>query len=80
MRRVVLSLASAALLMLAAASSALAAGPQPLPEAACNAGTETAHGAIPYGSGYGHEEVAHLHTFGGETACYHRNVTYPPAS
>jgi hypothetical protein len=78
MPRLVLAVASSVLLMVAAASSALAVGPQPLPEAACNAGTETAHGAIPEVSGPAHEEVAHLHTFDGVTACYHRNVTYPP--
>lgn len=78
MRRFVLALGSSMLLAVGAASSALATGPQPLPSAACNAGTQTAHGSIPeWVAGHAHEEVPHLHTFNGVTACYHRNVTYP---
>jgi hypothetical protein len=55
-------------------SMAYAAGPQPLPEAACNRGT-----AIPW-TGYLDNTIPHWVDWNGdgEPACYHLNPTYPP--
>jgi hypothetical protein len=51
----------AAALCAAALSIPLAApaGAHPLPEAACNEGTETAHGSIPTGDNPAHERIPH---------------------
>lgn len=63
--------------LLSLASVAQAVGPQPLPAAACNQGTQHAHTVS-----NGAEHIAHYHDFDGDgtTACYHRNPTYPPAN
>ena len=58
------------------AAGAGAAGPQRLPDAACNQGTETAHAQ---GAG-GAESIPHQHDFDLDLifACYHANPTAPP--
>lgn len=78
MKRLLLVIAAALAMLLLSVGSTLAVGPQPLPAAACNDGSLSA----PAGGGVSQEEVAHLHDFDGDGiwACYHRNVTYPPAS
>lgn len=65
-------------LVVVAPSASAQGGPQPLPDAACNAGTANAHGHIPAGV---HEQVAHLHDFDNDTifGCYHGNpVNFEP--
>lgn len=71
--RTLLTTAAAALLTLALAAPALGHGPQPLPGAACNAGTGNAHGAIldHRGDSPAHEHIPHDHGFG----CVHLNPT-----
>ena len=51
------------------------AGPQPLPAAACNQGTQHARTLVE-----NPEHIAHYHDFDhdGVLACYHFNLTYPP--
>jgi hypothetical protein len=82
MKRVVLATALALAVSLLSIASVLGVGPQPMPDAACAApGNAIAHAAISAPRGPAHEEVPHLHDFDldGVWACYHRNVTYPPA-
>ena len=55
-------------------------GPQPLPSAACNEGTGTAHTAIPHAESPAHDRIAHEHTFDGATGCFHFNPSAEPAS
>jgi hypothetical protein len=70
LRRTVLAGFAAALLSLVLALPALAHGPQSLPEAACNAGTGTAHGSLGP-SAMGHDRIPHDHGFG----CVHLKPT-----
>jgi hypothetical protein len=72
---IAIALAYAVFMLVPAGAGAV--GPQPLPDAACNEGTDHARDV-----GSGAEHVAHLHDFDadGVTACYHRNPTYPPAT
>jgi hypothetical protein len=76
MKRVVLVVALALTMLLLSVGSTLAVGPQPLPLAACNTGTATAHDVDAGGA----HHIADLHDFDsdGTWACYHRNPTYPP--
>jgi hypothetical protein len=71
-RRTLLASALGLALALATAAPSVAHGPQPLPEAACNQGTENAHEnvAAPNNAG-AHEAIAHDHGQG----CVHRNPT-----
>ena len=61
---------AAALLALSLAAPVMAHGPQPLPLAACNDGTTTAHGSLG-SSAQGHDRMPHSHD-GGMT-CVHLN-------
>jgi hypothetical protein len=58
---------------------AAAAGPQSLPDAACNQGTVNARAQAPSDAAH---HIPGLHDFDsdGVFACYHRNPTYPPPS
>ena len=50
----------------------LAHGPQTLPDAACNAGTMTAHGSLGANAA-GHDRIPHSHDAG--ASCVHLNPT-----
>lgn len=58
------------LLALSLAVPVLAHGPQPLPLAACNEGTMTAHGSLGP-SAQGHDRIPHSHD--GGVTCVHLN-------
>lgn len=70
LRRTLIAAMAAVILTLLLALSALAHGPQSLPEAACNGGTATAHGSLGAGA-MGHDRIPHDHGFG----CVHLNPT-----
>jgi hypothetical protein len=78
MRRAVLAGAFAVGTLFVPSGALSQGGPQPLPMEACaNAGTPTAHAAIP-ADAPSHERVPHLHTFGGVEGCFHFNPTASP--
>ena len=60
LRQTLAAIAATLLLTLAFAGSVLAHGPQPLPGAACNQGTTTAHGSLGP-SAMGHDHIPHSH-------------------
>jgi hypothetical protein len=71
-KRMAAAVIAAAALSLAVAIPALAHGPQTLPDAACNAGTGTAHGSLGANAA-GHERIPHQHEAG--APCVHLNPT-----
>lgn len=74
-RGTLIALIAVTLVLLMSFWSAALAGPQPLPESACNQGTANANTHAQDG-----DTVAHHHDFDGDgqEACYHFNPTYPP--
>ena len=76
MKRIIIVAFTAMALAVPTAATATHGGPQPLPDAACNEGTENARSHTPT-TGAPHERVPHQHTCLGVTGCYHFNPTAP---
>lgn len=72
-KRSVVAAMVAGLLALASTMAVNAQGPQPLPLAACNAGTMTAHESLG-ASAQGHDRIPHSHDAG--VTCVHLNPTH----